>query len=306
MAVPPESLMDSAKTRAALALLLTMVFWGSAAVFMRTLALSLSPENSLAVRYVFIVAINLFGLAVLGGWRIRRQDWGRLLLAGVVGMGGYNAFVNAGYALVPAGIGTIVTTIEPMMIAVLAWFLLRERITSFVALGIIVASLGALVLFWPDLNAEAQNPVPLTGIVYLLICCLCWAIYTVLCKPLLTRYSSFTVTALTMLIAAPFMIGLATEPVWSLMARLDFRQWLEVAYLVGPSGIIGTLLWNYGTRHFPGALTGSFLYLIPVIAVASGALLLDEAVTFYVVSGGLIMLAGVALSQFGPSLLRKA
>lgn len=298
--------MDSVKTRAALALLLTMVFWGSAAVFMRTLALSLSPENSLALRYVFLTAFNIAGLAILGGWRIKREHWGRFLIAGLVGMGGYNAFVNAGFALVPAGVGTIITMVEPMMIAVLAWFLLRERITAFVFLGIVIAALGALLLFWPDLTAEVQNPISPRGIVYLMICCLCWAIYTIVCKPLLEDYSSFTVTAVTMLVSAPVLIGLATEPLWDLAVRLDRRQWLEVAYLVIPNGLLGTLLWNYGSKQLSGAITGSFLYLIPVVAVIGGALVLDEMVTFYVLAGGAVILAGVALAQFGPSLLRRA
>lgn len=297
--------MDSVKTRAALALLLTMIFWGSAAVFMRTLALSLSPENSLALRYVFITVINIAGLAILGGWRIRREHWGRFLIAGLVGMGGYNAFVNAGFELVPAGAGTIITMVEPMMIAVLAWFLLREAITAYVLAGIAVATLGAVVLFWPDLTADVQSPVPPLGIVYLMICCLCWAIYTVVCKPLFLNYSGFTVTAVTMLIAAPMLIALATEPLWTLAVKLDARQWFEVAYLVLPSGIIGTLLWNYGSKHLSGGVTGSFLYLIPVVAVVGGALVLGEAVTVFVVAGGALILTGVALAQFGPLLFPR-
>ena len=44
------------------------------------------------------------------------------------------------------------------------------------------------------------------GIVYLLICCVGWAVYTIVAKPLLDRHDSFTVTAVTMLIAAPIMI----------------------------------------------------------------------------------------------------
>ncbi len=166
--------------------------------------------------------------------------------------------------------------------------------------------LGAIVLFWPDLTAEAQNPISLRGIIYLMICCLCWAIYTVVCKPLFETYSSFTVTAVTMLISAPMLIALATEPLLTLAARLDARQWLEVAYLVLPSGVIGTLLWNYGSKHLSGGVTGSFLYLIPVVAVVCGALILKEDVTFFVIAGGIMILAGVALAQFGPNLFRRA
>src|SRR6478735_9339287 len=94
--------MSSTKTRAILALILAMLVWGSAAVFMRTLALALSHENSLAMRYLLLSVINLTGLLWLGTWRVPRSDWPRFLAAGLLGMAIYNWFVNAGYELVPA------------------------------------------------------------------------------------------------------------------------------------------------------------------------------------------------------------
>jgi drug/metabolite transporter (DMT)-like permease len=298
--------MSSTRTRAILALIIAMVFWGSSAVFMRTLALSLSPENSLAVRFVLLSIINVAGLLWLGTWRIPRADWPRFLVAGIAGMAGYNWFVNAGFELVPAGVGTLITMVEPLMIAILAAMLLGEKLTIYVLGGVVMAIAGSVVLFWPDLTATSPQSVSLLGIAYLLLCCLGWAIYTIVAKPLLDRYDSFTVTALTMLIAAPIMIGAASEPLPALAARLDFRQWLEVVYLVVAAGVGGTMLWNYGAKHLSSTAAGTFLYLIPVVAVTAGALVLDEAVTVFVVAGGMLMLGGVAAAQFGPQLRKKA
>lgn len=297
--------MQSHRSRAIAALLVTMFLWGSSAVFMRTLALSLTPENSLAMRYVLLTVINVAGLAWLGTWRIPRSDWPRFLLAGIIGMAGYNWFVNAGYELVPAGIGTLVTMIEPLMIAMLAALLLREPLTRYVFIGVAMAIAGALVLFWPDVTATTPSAVPMEGVIYLLICCVGWAIYTIVTKPLLDRHDSFTVTALTMIIAAPIMIGAASEPLHVLAARLDARQWFEVVYLVLAAGLGGTMLWNYGAKHLSSTTAGTSLYLIPVVAVACGALILDEPVTVYVLAGGLLMLTGVAAAQFGPALFGK-
>ena len=294
--------MDSTKTRAFAALTLTMLVWGSSAVFMRTLALSLTPENSLAMRYMILSAINVGGLLHFRAWRIPMRDWPRFLVAGIAGMAGYNWFVNAGYELVPASIGTLVTMVEPLMIAVLAALVLGEKLTRFVLLGIALAIAGALVLFWPDITATGPATVPARGILYLVLCCLGWAVYTIATKPLLTRHGSFTVTAVTMLIAAPIMLSIASEPLPELAAKLTLRQWAEVIYLVLASGIGGTMLWNYGARQLSSTAAGMFLYLIPVVGVAAGALALNEPVTLHVVGGGLIMLGGVAAAQFGPAL----
>jgi drug/metabolite transporter (DMT)-like permease len=281
------------------ALLVTMLIWGSSAVFLRTTALALAPENSLALRYAALAVINVAGLLILGTWRIPRSDWVRFLATGIIGMAGYNWFVNQGFALVPAGIGTIITMIEPIMIAFLAWLLLREALPRAIYAGLGVSFAGAVVLFWPDIADASAAPISLTGVGALLVCCLCWALYTILAKPLLDRYDPFTVTAVTMIIAAPLLIAPASEPLGALAARLDTRQWLEMAYLVIPNGVLGTLLWNYGSKQLPGAMTGAFLYLIPVVAVICGALILDEAITVWVLAGGALMLAGVAIAQFG-------
>lgn len=297
--------MNSTRSRAILALVAAMLFWGCSSVFMRTLALALSHENSLAVRYLCLTFINVAALAWLGTWRIPKSDWLRFLVAGVAGMAGYNWFVNAGFELVPAGMGTLVTMIEPLMIAILASMLLGEKLTRWVLLGVALAIAGAAVLFWPDLRAEAPSSVSPLGIFYLFLCCIGWAIYTIATKPLLARHDSFTVTAITMLIAAPIMIGAASEPLPALFARLEPRQWAEVAYLVLVTGLGGTMLWNYGSKHLSSTAAGTFLYLIPVVAVAAGALILGEAVTVHVVAGGLLMLAGVAAAQFGPVLLAR-
>lgn len=297
--------MDSTRTRAIAALLLTMLMWGSAAVFIRSLALAVTPENSLAMRYVLLTVINIAGLAYLGTWRIPRRDWGRFLVAGLAGMAGYNWFVNAGFAPVPAGVGTLVTMVEPLMIAVLASLLLGERFSRYVLFGILLAITGSAVLFWPDLTTEGPATVPALGIIYLLLCCVGWAVYTIAAKPLLDRHDSFTVTALTMLIAAPVMIGMANEPLPQLAASLNLRQWLEMIYLVLAGGLGGTMLWNYGAKHLSSTAAGTFLYLIPVVAVVAGALMLDEVVTLHIVAGGILMLAGVAAAQFGPTLLAR-
>jgi len=292
------------RSRAFAALLFTMFIWGSAAVFLRKMALELAPENSLALRYALLAAIFIPALAITKGWRIRREDWPRFLVTGLVGMMGYNWFVNEGFARVAAGLGTVVTMVEPIIIALLAWAFLREKLTGSLFIGLAVSLGGALVLFWPDIVKSTATPVDWWGIFCLLAACICWAIYTIAAKPLLAPYGSFNVTAWTMLLSAPVLIGLASKPVPQLFAELTLPQWGELLYLVMFNALLGTLLWNYGTRHLAGALVGSFLYLIPVIAVACGALILHEPVTFHLVAGGLLMLAGVAIAQFGPAFTR--
>jgi len=187
--------------------------------------------------------------------------------------------------------------VEPIIIAFLAFALIREPLSKRLWAGLGISVAGGIVLFWPDLSAAAQQPVDPWGVAALLSASTCWAIYTIGAKPLLSRYSGFTITAWSTLIAAPLVFLLASKPYGELFATTPTTSWLEILYLAVFNSIVGNVLWTYGTQHLPGASVGSFLYLMPVFAVAAGFLWLGEPITPYLVTGGLIVLVGVALAQ---------
>lgn len=290
--------MATHRSRAVVALIATMVIWGSSAVFMRTTALALAPENALALRFVALVTMVVPGLLITGGWRIAREHRPSLIPT-AIGMFGSCWFTIQGYARVAAGLGTVISMVEPIIIALLAWVVLREPLSSRIWLGLSVSLIGAAVLFWPDITASTANPVDGVGVLCLLAAPTGWAVYTVGGKPLLSHYSGFAVTGWSMLLSAPLILLMATKPYAVLFSTTTARTWAELLYLAACNSLLGAVLWSYGTRHLPGAAVGSFLYLLPVIAVAAGYLVLDEPITPWLVAGGAIMLAGVALAQSG-------
>lgn len=281
-----------------MALLITMFIWGTSAVFIRTTALTLTAENALALRYVLLVLMIMPGLLLTGGWRMAPEHWPRLIITGA-GMFGSAWFTIQGFARVAAGLGTVISMVEPIIIALLFWAILREPISSRIWLGLLVSLTGAAVLFWPDITASTANPVDAVGILFLLAAPISWAVYTIGAKPLLSHYSGFAITGCSMLLAAPLILLMASKPYAELLSTTTPRTWAELVYLAAFNSLLGAVLWNYGTRHLPGAAVGSFLYLLPVIAVAAGYAILGEPITPWLVVGGIIILAGVALAQSG-------
>lgn len=275
-----------------------MFIWGTSAVFMRTTALTLTPENALALRYVLLVALVVPGLLMTGGWRVARRDWSRLALT-ALGMFGSSWFAIEGFARVAAGLGTVISMVEPIIIALLAWAVLREPLSSRLWLGLLVSIAGGVVLFWPEITSSVAHPVDPVGLLYLLAAPTSWAVFTISAKPLLARYSSFAVSGWSMLLSAPVIFLLASRPYGELFTTTSLATWAELLYLAAGNSLLGAVLWNHGSRHLPAALVGSFLYLLPAIAVAAGYLILGEPITLWLVAGGLIMLAGVALAQSG-------
>jgi drug/metabolite transporter (DMT)-like permease len=290
--------MTAHRSKAVVALLATMLIWGTSAVFMRTTALTLAPENALALRYVMLVPMVVPGLLISGGWAIAREHWPRLILT-AIGMFGSSWFTIQGFARVAAGLGTVISMVEPIIIALLFWAILREPLSSRIWAGLSVSLTGAAVLFWPDIATSTANPADGVGILFLLAAPTCWAVYTIGAKPLLSRYSGFAITGWSMLLSAPLILLMAGKPYAELVATTAVTTWAELFYLAAFNSLLGAVLWNYGTKALPGAAVGSFLYLLPVIAVAAGYLILGEPITPWLVAGGAIMLAGVALAQSG-------
>ena len=290
--------MTAHRSQAVVALLTTMLLWGTSAVFMRTTALTLTAENALALRFVVLVLMVAPGLLITGGWRIAREHWPRLIFPAIGMLGSCWATIQ-GFARVAAGLGTVITMVEPIIIALLAWAVLREPLSSRIWLGLLVSLIGGAVLFWPDITASTANPVDGVGILFLLAAATCFAVYTIGAKPLLSRYSAFAITGWSMLLSAPLILLMASKPYAELVSTTTARTWAEIVYLAALNSLLGAVLWSYGTRHLPGAAVGSFLYLLPVIAVAAGYLILGEPITPWLVTGGAITLAGVALAQSG-------
>jgi drug/metabolite transporter (DMT)-like permease len=205
---------------------------------------------------------------------------------------------------VPAGIGGLIYATQPLFIVLLAVIMLGERLTLRIIAGLVLAFAGTVLLVWDDLvSASAVQPY-LPGILLLLFACFAWSFYSVPGKVFIQRYGTLSTTTLSLLIATLPMLALASPATIDTLAAMTLRQWLEVGFLAGISSFVAMFGWTYATARLAASTIGSSLYVIPIIAVLAGALILGETVTLTTILGGLLILAGVAVAQFGPRVRR--
>jgi drug/metabolite transporter (DMT)-like permease len=285
------------------ALLGTTLIWGVTPVFLRSLSVGLGPADALVIRYVPLALTCLVILAVTGKWRIARADWPRLLVISLIGVFGYSIASVFAFATVPAGIGGLIYATQPLFIVLLAVVMLGERLTLPVLLGLALAFGGTVLLVWDDLAPADGARSYVTGIVLLLFACFAWSFYSVPGKVIIQRYGSLSITAMSLLIATLPMLLLASPATIDTLRAMTQQQWLELVFLAFVSSFIAMFGWTYATARLPAATIGAALYVIPVIAVVAGAVFLGETVTLTAMLGGLFILAGVAVAQFGPRLI---
>jgi drug/metabolite transporter (DMT)-like permease len=100
------------------------------------------------------------------------------------------------------------------------------------------------------------------------------------------------------------MLTLASGTTLDTAMNLDAGGLFALFYMVVPSTFMTVITWNYAVGHLKPSAVGATLYLIPLLAVAAGAVLLGETVTATTVAAGAIILAGVAVAQIGPRMQR--
>jgi drug/metabolite transporter (DMT)-like permease len=287
--------------RALLALLFTVIIWGIGPVFIRTLSVDLGPADHLAIRYTIVTLVYASGLVIFGGWRIERRDWPRLAVISTIGMVGYNLGSAFGFELVSAGIGSLIIGTQPLLIAAMGAIVARERLTPVAMLGLAIGFTGTVLLVWKDVGVAGDAPSFLTGSIFIFLCGLAWAVYVVVSKPLIQKYGSYSITAISISLASLIMVPMmARTSTLDTLVAMTARNWFDMAYIAILSTLVATITWNYGAGRLPAAASGAFIYLVPIIGVGAGALILGEAVTPGMLLGGSLILAGVAIAQFGP------
>jgi drug/metabolite transporter (DMT)-like permease len=119
----------------------------------------------------------------------------------------------------------------------------------------------------------------------------------VLLKPLLGRYDLLALTAATSLVGTVFLLPFVRGGTVDSVTRISLEDAALVLYLGVASTFLGYIGWNVGLRGLGATRSVAYTYVISPLAVAMGALLLDEPVTLWLVVGGALVVGGVVVAQ---------
>ncbi len=291
------------RTKAYIALAITVMVWGVAPGFIRSFSQTIGAWDSIFIRLTS-VALMCLPFLLFCGTHVARKDWPRLLLVSCIGMFGYFLGSIFGFQFVKAGIGSIIIAVQPLIVALIASALGAEKLSGAVIVGLVISLAGSILLFSGDADIASFNRDTMFGIAALMFCNVCFAINIVFSKPLVLAYGAMRVTMLTMILAAVPALFFFRPGVFGVIAGLDAFGWWSLFFL----GFVGTILvvviWNHAVGQLPPTTVGASLYVIPILGSLSGWLILNETLTWQAIVGGVIVLAGVAYSEFAKSAAR--
>ena len=200
--------------------------------------------------------------------KIEKKDFLKILLASILGMCvNMLAFFRGLELSTPINSGIIIT-LSPVLVLILSYFFLKEKVTVKKIIGILIGFSGAVFLILNSSKTGINAPnIPL-GNSFFLLNASAYAGYLIVIKPLTSKYNIFT------LMKWLFLIGLV------LSTPITFNQFVEVNWTELPwfaiwrmsYVVIGTTfltyLFNiYALKTLSPTTVGSFIYLQPIITI---------------------------------------
>jgi drug/metabolite transporter (DMT)-like permease len=278
--------------RTIVAVVFTVFAWASAFVGIRGVGEDFSP-GALALGRLLVGTAVLAVLMAGRGWvRPNRREWTLLAVCGVGWFGVYNLALNAAEQHLDAGTTAMLVNVGPILIAVFAGLLLGEGFPRWLVGGIGIAFAGVVLIGVATRSAETD----MVGVVLCVVAAVAYAVGVVAQKPVLRRLPplqvTFTAAGIGAVCCLPWAGALGGE-----LGRAPAGSIAGMVYL----GVVSTALafstWAYALSRMDAGKLGVTTYLVPPLVILLGWLLLDEVPPGLALLGGVVCLAGVALSR---------
>ena len=240
---------------------------------------------------------GIVAVALAPFYRIPRERLGDVLLLSVVLGSLHFGAMFYGLQQVEAGTASLLTQVQVPFSALLAAIFLDDRIGWRRAAGMAVAFAGvALIGGSPDLGGSLFH----VGLI--LLAALAWAFGTFHIKrmsgPEGTPPNGHMLNGWIAVFATPQMLALTLlveDGQWAALTAPDWRGWFTAAYMAIAVVIVGYGQWYRMLALYTLNQVMPVMLLVPVVGVVGGVVLLDEPLTWRVVVGGGLVIAGVAV-----------
>jgi len=280
------------RARDVVELLLLSVLWGAAYLFMRAAVPAFGPAPLVATRMGLAAVLLLPVLVLRGGVPALLAHPRQLLVLGVP----YTAlpFMLLGFASlhITAGLIAVLNATAPLFAALIAHYALKERLGAWRAGGLVIGFAGVAVLMWGSGSFDTDSGV--LAVLAVLVTSLFWGLGANYARKHLASVDSMVMTVGSLMAASLFLAPFAWAS-WPSESPGP-RAWAELAFLGVASSGLGFLLYFRLLRRIGPVRAMSVTFLNPLVAMASGALYLGEAVTLQMLAGGAVVLLGTALS----------
>jgi drug/metabolite transporter (DMT)-like permease len=274
-----------------------MFFWAITFVWYKIAYETYRPYEVVFFRLLLATIVLFAVMSLSRHWqKLDRKDLWRLMI--VAFFEPFLYFNGEGNAMqyVSSSLGSIVIATIPIFAAIGAWLFLKERISIYVILGVIVSCVGVAIMSFGSGELRAT----LIGIMFLALAIFGAVGYGLMVRPLTLKYSTLTIVAYQSLFGTLYFLPM--------FLFIDGRHFLTVdhtmrgIYTVIAMSIFATIgafvLFTDVIRSLGVAKSNIFTNLIPVFTVILAFLILKDPISSRTIVGLVLTLLGLILSQY--------
>jgi drug/metabolite transporter (DMT)-like permease len=280
----------SHRARVWVALSMIYVIWGSTYLGIELAGETIPPLFAVGTRFV-AAALLMFGFTLWrrgrDAFRVTRRQLASSVLVGLL-LPGSNAILFVAERHVAIGLSSLIIGSVPL------WVVVLRTVTGdrppLVSLGGVVVGFGGLVLL-----VRPSGGAPLWALLIVVSSAVMWATGAFLSSRLPMPRDVFAATTYEMATGGVVLtaIGLATtNPHVNEFSGRSIGGWL---YLVGFGSIVGYTAFTWLLDNAPISKVATYAYVNPLVAIALGAIVLHESLTWSIGLGAVLILACVAV-----------
>ena len=288
-----------------LAVFLCLV-WSTAFIFVELALEDASAAQFAALRALGAAPALAVGLLVRDAAGLRTalhspRVHGYGVVLGAVNVAGFVGLQTAGFERAGIGFGAVLIYAQPMMVAVLAWLFLSERLRPRQVLGLLTGWAGVGLVVLGEASTGGATDGVWVAVLLFLGAAACFAVGTVVVKAVTTGPSAVPLGPALLLAfcygSVPLVVlaladGTPVDATW--------RLWVGVAYTGAISLAGGYLLQFALLERGDAGVVSSYIFAVPVLAAIYGVVIFDEPVSFGLVAGAAAVAAGILLVTVPP------
>jgi len=290
-------------------LLVTIFFWGTAFRASAIAADYTEPIMITALRAAPAAIALLLAMVVMRGRLPERQLWGWTVITGLLMVTLTLEGISEGTARAGAGNAAILLNSSPFFVLVLGRIFLRERVSTFGILGLLVGFAGIVVMVSSQLGGIEDTGDFALGMALALLGAIGWAIGVLMTKILFTRHPGVDMVGFT---AAQYVVGGAAALVLAFalegVGTTEWGSgelWAAVAWLAIGSSAIATLTFFGALKRMSATTVTAWQFLAPVVAILT-EIVYGNTPDGIVLVGMALAIMGVALVNVAPALSRRS
>ncbi len=279
-----------------LSLLSATFLWASSFIALKLAFAVYDPMVVIFGRMAIALMFILIFLKPLRNIQFRKKDFKYLLFLGFCEPCLYFIFEAIALEQTSASQAGMVTATLPLVVAIFAWFFLKEEMTSKKIAGFALA-VGGVMLLSIGSEVTENAPNPLFGNFMEFMAMVAASGYIVTMRHLSTSYSSLFVTSFQAFMGSIFFFPLLFLPTTTLPVSFEVVPALAILYL----GVFVTFgaygSYNYAVSKIPASQATAFINLIPVFTLIMGVLILKDKLTLLQVGAAVLVFLGIYVSQ---------